>query len=162
MAIRSASRLALVGLAVAAVFSLTACAPVGNAAITNYAGWPDVSMPGEGGSGELADGTPHAMWLGDGGKFAVITYGSSTCPVVGTTVDVVKPAGEGNAVLINTKQYPADQACTMDLVPHTTEFWTPQNIATTEPLKVEIAGSTVTVPIKGAADTGEVAPAESH
>ncbi len=149
---RSVQRLTLAGLAVAAIVTLTACAPVGNTAVSNYSGWPEVSMPGEGGSGELADGTPHAMWIGQGNKIAVITYGSSTCPQVGETIDVVAPAGQGNAVKVNLKQYPADQACTMDLVPHTTEFWTPQNITTTEPLEVEVAGSTVTVPIKGAAE----------
>lgn len=149
---RTASRFALVGVALAAVVSLSACTPVGNAAITNYSGWPEVSMPGEGGSGELADGTPHAMWIGDGGKLAVITYGSSTCPVVGTTIDVVAKAGAGNAVKVNTADIPADRPCTMDLVAHTTEFWTPQNITTTEPLVVEVAGSTIEVPVKGAAE----------
>lgn len=150
---RTAQRLALFGLAAAAIVSLTACAPVGNSAVTNYPGWPEVTMPGEGGSGELADGTPHAMWIGQGDKFAVITYGSGNCPVIGTTVDVVAPAGEGNTVKVNTEDYSGQNlACTMDLTAHTTEFWTPQNITTTEPLKVEVAGTTITVPVKGAAE----------
>lgn len=159
---RTAQRLALVGLAAAAIVSLTACAPVGNAAVTNYSGWPAVSMPGEGGSGTLADGTPHAMWLGEGDKFAVITYGSGNCPNVGTTVDVIAPAGQGNAVKVNTEDQAKMPACTMDLVPHTTEFWTPQNIATTEPLKVEVNGSTITVPVKGAANLGGLEESGSH
>jgi hypothetical protein len=36
----------------------------------------------------------------------------------------------------------------MDFVPHTTVFWTPTDVTTTEPLTVEVAGTTVTVPIK--------------
>ena len=148
---RTASRLALVGIAAAAILTLSACTPVTNGAITNYPGWPTVSMPGQGGSGTLENGKPHAMWLGEGDKIAVITYGSSTCPVVGTAIDVTAKAGAGNAVKITEKQYEPNQPCTMDLVAHTTEFWTPQAVTTTEPLKVEIQGTTVTIPIKGAA-----------
>lgn len=148
---RTASRFALVGVAVAAILTLSACTPVTNGAITNYDGWPPVTMPGEGGSGTLADGTPHAMWIGEGDKIAVITFGSGNCPVVGTSIDVVAKAGQGNAVKITTEDVAKAPACTMDLVAHTTEFWTPQAVTTTEPLKVEIQGTTVTIPVKGAA-----------
>ena len=36
----------------------------------------------------------------------------------------------------------------MDFAPYTTVFWTPLEVTTTEPLKVKVAGSTVTVPVK--------------
>lgn len=145
---RTAQRLALVGLAVVAAVSLSGCSGTPSGAVTNYSGWPAVSMPGEGGSGELADGSPHAVWLDNGEKLAVITYGSSTCPLVGSSIDVVQDANNGNVVKVNLAAIPSDKACTLDLVPHTTEFWTPQRVTTTQKLTVQVNGSTVTVPVK--------------
>ena len=36
----------------------------------------------------------------------------------------------------------------MDLVPHTTEFWTPENITTTQPLEITVLDQKVILPIK--------------
>ena len=75
-------------------------------------------------------------------------YGSSTCPTVGKEIRVLEKAGEGNRVAIDLVQRPEDEICTADFVPHTTLFWTPVDVTTTEPLVVEVAGSEVQVPIK--------------
>ena len=142
-------RRSLAVFAAGAVLLLAACTPIPSGAIENYPGLPPVEMPGEGGSGTLnEDGRPHAMWLHEGGQIAVITYGSSSCPLVGESLDVVKPAGEGNVVRVNLAAIPEDKACTRDLVPHTTVFYTPQDSATYEPLTVEIGEAKVTVPVK--------------
>jgi hypothetical protein len=45
-------------------------------------------------------------------------------------------------------QRPEDEICTADFVPHTTLFWTPTDVSTTEPLTVEVSGYEITVPIK--------------
>ena len=145
---RSTLRSALAIAATAGVLVLTACAPLPAGAVKDFPGWPPVEMPGEGGSGTMPDGSVHALWIEEGQMLAVVTEGSSSCPLVGERIDVVKPAGEGNVVRIVLKEIPADAACTRDLVPHTTEFYTPEAVTTTEPLLVEVGEQSVTVPVK--------------
>ncbi|MFF2275550.1 hypothetical protein [Agromyces sp. NPDC058126] len=141
-------RAGLAAAALASVFLLAACAPPTRAA-ENFPGEP-VAEHGEESSHEEenAEGGPQAAWVGQGGQLAVTIWGSSTCPVVGESISVVEPAGEGNRVAIDLVERPADEMCTMDLVPHTTVFWTPMNVTTTEPLVVEVQDTEVTVPVK--------------
>lgn len=143
-------RAGLAAAALASVFLLAACAPPTRAA-ENYPGEPVVEHAEEGehaDEGEHEEGAPQAAWLAQGGQLAVTIWGSSTCPVVGASIEVVEPAGEGNRVAIDLVERPADEMCTMDLVPHTTVFWTPMNVTTTEPLVVEVQDAEVVVPIK--------------
>lgn len=79
----------------------------------NYAG--DAGLGGvEGLSLESeTDFLPSAGWAGDTGQFVILTYGSSTCVPVVESVDV--PSGEEVTVTFMTP--PADQICTMDMVP---------------------------------------------
>lgn len=91
---------------------------------------------------------PVVVWWADGGQLALTISGSSTCPVIGDQIRVLEPAGEGNRVAIDLVERPADEICTMDFVPHTTLFWTPTTVTTTEPLVVEVADTEVTVPVK--------------
>ncbi|MFB9641570.1 hypothetical protein [Agromyces lapidis] len=141
-------RAGLAAAALASVFLLAACAPPTRAA-ENFPGEPVVEHGEEGGhEEENVDGAPQAAWVGQGGQIAVTIWGSSTCPVVGDDIRVLEPAGEGNRVAIDLVERPADEMCTMDLVPHTTVFWTPMNVTTTEPLAVEVQDTEVTVPIK--------------
>ncbi|WP_394553074.1 hypothetical protein ACDF64_01800 [Agromyces sp. MMS24-JH15] len=153
-------RAALAAAALASVFLLAACAP-STSAKTDYPGEPRVEHPveqDEEGTGDTeaeeeeespegGEGSPTAVWLQQGGVLAVTVWGSSTCPPVGTNIEVVDPAGEGNTVAITLKDY-GNAVCTMDLVPHTTEFWAPMDVTTTEPLTVRVAGSEVEVPVK--------------
>lgn len=126
---------------------LSACAP-GTSPVTDYPGVPTIEHgDGEGHEIDVADGLS-AMWLENGGKIAVTTFGSSSCPVVGTDISVVEPAGEGNTVEIAVAGFDENTPCTMDLAPHTTEFWTPMNVTTTEELTVMMNEQTVQVPIK--------------
>ena len=145
---RSALRSALAVAAAAGALVLTACAPLPTGAADSFPGWPPVEMPGEGGSGTMADGSFHALWVEEGQKLAVVTEGSSSCPLVGDRIEVVQPEGEGNAVRIVLKDIPADKACTRDMAPYTTEFWTPEAVTTTEPLTVQIGDQAIIVPVK--------------
>jgi hypothetical protein len=152
--------------ALASVFLLSGCNPSGQAA-ENFSGLPvaeeaaPVDVDPESG-GEIDDPAeeevegpaweesdqPQVAWWEEGGQLALVVYGSSTCPTVGQGIRVLEPAGEGNRVAIDLVQRPDDEVCTMDFVPHTTIFWTPVEVTTTEPLVVEVAGFDVEVPIK--------------
>ena len=150
----------------ASVLLLSGCNPPG-APAENFSGLPvadeaapiDVD-PESGGeendaSEEVEEGapfeeseSPQVVWWEQGGQLALVIYGSSTCPSVGRDIRVLDKAGEGNRVAIDLVERPDDEICTMDFVPHTTLFWTPVSVTTTEPLEVEVAGTSVTVPIK--------------
>lgn len=133
--------------AVASVFLLSACNP-GGGAIENYSGTPvsDHAGDAEGNTGSH-DGA-QAVWLMQGAQLAVTVPGSSTCPVVGSNIRVLDKKHEGNRVAIDVVQRDENEACTMDSVPHTTVFWTPVDVTTTEKLVVEVSGQSITVPVK--------------
>ena len=159
-------RVGLIAVALSSVFLLSACNPSGNAA-EDFSGLPvaeeaepiDVN-PVEGGeiddaAEEETEGAPfeetdepQAVWWEEGAQIALVMYGSSTCPTVGNEIRVLEKQGEGNRVAIDLVQRPENEICTMDFVPHTTVFWTPVEVTTTEPLIVEVAGAEVEVPIK--------------
>jgi hypothetical protein len=152
-------RAGLLALAVSSVFLLSACNPPAGAA-ENFPGVPteadadvvdvDSGTDPAGDTEEIpsSEDGPVAVWWADGGQLALIVSGSSTCPVVGEQIRVLEPAGEGNRVAIDLVERPADEVCTMDFVPHTTLFWTPVTVTTTEPLIVEVADTEITVPVK--------------
>ena len=159
-------RVGLMAVALASVLLLSACNPSGSPA-EHFAGVPEADEavpvdvePEDGGEEEDAseaeeegepfteDGSPNVVWWEQGGQLALVVWGSSTCPVVGERISVLDPAGEGNRVAIDVVKRPENEACTMDLAPHTTLFWTPVEVTTTEPLTVEVLGTEVEVPIK--------------
>lgn len=154
MATSQLRRVALAGAALASVFVLSACNP-GTSPVETYPGPPVVEHvveEDEEGAAEeeehAVEGETSAVWLQQGAKLAVTTWGSSTCPVVGTDIKVVEPAGEGNTVEIVTKEYADDQVCTMDFVPYTTVFWAPTDVSATEVLIVQIQGEELEVEVK--------------
>lgn len=110
----------------------------------SFRGDPEEPLQSVGGEGEGV----MISWLHQGGQIALTTWGSSSCPVVGSDISVVSPAGEGNTVAITTENPAADQICTMDYVPHTSVFWTPQEVITGEPLTVQVLGEEFVLPIK--------------
>lgn len=159
-------RAGLAAVAFASVFLLSACNPSG-APAENFSGLPvaeeaaPIDVDPESG-GETEDAAeeevegptfeesehPQVAWWEEGGQLALVVYGSSSCPTVGREIHVLEEAGEGNRVAIDLVIRPEDEICTMDFVPHTTLFWTPVEVTTTEPLIVEVAGTEVEVPIK--------------
>jgi hypothetical protein len=157
-------RAGLVAVALASVLLLSACNPAGTAA-GDFPGHPvpdeatavdvgagadeagDVEEPDEFDPMEPNE-KPVVIWWAEGDQLALTISGSSGCPVVGQQIRVIEPAGEGNRVAIDLVQRPEDEICTADFVPHTTLFWTPTDVSTTEPLTVEVSGYEITVPIK--------------
>ncbi|WP_430647797.1 hypothetical protein [Agromyces sp. GXS1127] len=167
--VRRVRRLALAGAAIASALLLTACNP-GNTPVEDFPGLPvaeeEATQEAGGEETELGGSTeeetdeedvvetpeptgdePYVQYLDDGGRLAITIWGSSTCPVVPTRIEVLAEAGEGNAVEAILPE-PETGPCTMDFVPHTTVFWTPVFTTTTEPLEVTIGDQTVTVPVK--------------
>ena len=144
--------------AVLGALSLTGCASP--TAIEDFSGLPlvPVAAAGSADEGEEAEpeleevdvpaGETSAVYLDNGDRLAVVTWGSSTCPLVGTDIVVVEDQHSGNSVRVEVDPIPADAVCTTDLVPHTTIFGTPENTTTTKPLNVEINGEKVVVPVK--------------
>lgn len=135
-------RIVLATVVAASALLLTGCSAIGNTPTGTFQGIPDgVEVDND------TLGVPVASWQQYGQKIAITTFGSSTCPLVGTSINVVKSADEGNEVRVDIADLP-DRPCTMDLVPFTTEFWTPENVTTTQPLKIEVLDQTIELGVK--------------
>lgn len=93
---------------------------------------------------EVEPGQAAATYLENGVNFAVVLWGSSTCPPVGERLHVLPD--EPNAVRIDLREIPPDRPCTMDLVPHTTVFGT--KTSTVEPLVIHVGDETIELPVK--------------
>ena len=91
--------------------------------------------------GALADpgSTIQVVLLEGGTEFAVVTYGSSSCPVVSTGSTVMSP----NHVAIDavdTYDDPRSEVCTDDLAPMTHVFDVPPDVDHRKPLTITILG----------------------
>lgn len=133
----------LVALSVVGVlaFALAGCTNLGS----SFLGVPEDHVAGE---SEQTDDGLQAFWLHEGTEVAIAIWGSSTCPVEGTAIHIVKPAGEGNVVSVDVRPVGDEKICTRDYVPTTTVFYTPGRITTTEPLTIKVNGSQVVLPVK--------------
>jgi hypothetical protein len=136
---RIASAVAGAGVAVLALAGCMTSYPT-----ESYSGDPHETIQSAGGEEEGV----MVSWLHQGGQIALTTWGSSTCPVVGSHISVVSPSSADNTVAITTDPIPDDRICTMDYVPHTSVFWTPQEVITGEPLTVQVMGKELVLPIK--------------
>jgi hypothetical protein len=145
-------------LAVLGGLSLAGCASP--TAIEDFSGLPLVPVAAAEGAEEgeeaepeleeldVPEGETSAAYLDYGDRLAVVTWGSSTCPLVGSDIVVVEDQDSGNAVRVELEEIPADAVCTADLVPHTTIFGTPENITTTQPLRIDVNGEEIVLPVK--------------
>jgi hypothetical protein len=143
MKMRKLAPLAAAALAVA--FVLSGCTVTGPT--ENFSGLPDEERLVH----EL-DANPETavqvFWMQEGSQLGVAIAGSSGCPVIGSDIKVIEPAGQGNTVEITTVPIPEDKICTMDYVPHTSVFWTPANISTAEPVTVRVQGEELELEVK--------------
>jgi len=130
--------------AFAVAFVLAGCTVTGPT--ENFSGLPDEEQIVN--ETEAGDEGVQAFWLQEGSQIGVAISGSSTCPVIGSDIKVVAPEGEGNTIEIVTVPIPGDQICTMDFVPHTSVFWTPNNVSTAEPLTIRVADQELELPVK--------------
>ena len=127
---RARSRVAI-GLCVAiTALTLAGCSSPSTKPITDYKGEPKgVEAPPS-----SAGGAPFSVWLKKGTQFTVTTYGSSSCPPVGTGLSVT----DANKITVTIKTYPKDKVCTMDYTPHTTVFATPGNVDPHKDTKITV------------------------
>lgn len=121
--IRSRRRARVVAASVVAglvVLALAGCAQNSTKPITDYKGEPKgVEAPPS-----SAGGAPFSVWLKSGDQFTVTLYGSSTCPPIASRF---KLTGH-NKIELTVAGPPKGRPCTMDYVPHTTVFATPNTI----------------------------------
>ncbi|HEY5221727.1 MAG TPA: hypothetical protein VIJ18_01570 [Microbacteriaceae bacterium] len=138
ISLRRARTTAILGLLAASVaIALAGCSGSPTAPITSYPGEPKgVTAPPS-----SAGGAPFSVWLKNGAQFTVTTYGSSTCPPVGTDFAVTGT----NQLTVAIKEYKG-KVCTMDYVPHTTVFATPNDINPHKDVKVTVQALRFTLP----------------
>lgn len=102
------------------MLALAGCAQNSTKPVTDYKGEPKgVEAPAS-----SAGGAPFSVWLKGGDQFTVTLYGSSTCPPIASRF---KLTGH-NKVELTIPQPDKKKICTMDYVPHTTVFATPNTI----------------------------------
>ena len=108
-------------IALACVALLAGCSgPPVNVAVETQTGTPD----GFDSSSNLLNGEPGAIWIRGRDGFAVVTYGSSSCPPIPTALEVV----DENAMTV-TFVRSANNPCSADLGATTSRFDTPEGIA---------------------------------
>jgi hypothetical protein len=107
-------------LAAAAALALAGCS-TSTSAVKDYRGEPKgVDAPAS-----SAGGAPFSVWLHGGDQFTVTLYGSSTCPPVATKFKLV---GKNQMTITVPDPAAKNKVCTMDYVPHTTVFDTPNTV----------------------------------
>ena len=127
---------ALAGALLGASLVFTGCAAA-NVADAVSAGAPDgVTM-------DALDPRPVAVWIEQGERFAVVTWGSSSCPAVATDLIVETT----NRLLLKFAPTGGD-ACTADLAPTPHEFVLPGGI--------DGAPVTITVSFEGEVQSDEL------
>jgi hypothetical protein len=105
---------------------------------------PDMDAPAQGGTG--------AAWSAEPGLLYVVTYGSSTCPLLAEADAAV----EGSDAVVTFDEVPADAVCTMDFVPAASVVQVPDDIDPSAEVGV-VLGDRGSVVLPPAADgtTGE-------
>jgi len=107
--------------------------------------------PGVDGS---AEGGTGAAWSAEPGLLYVVTYGSSTCPLLAEP----EATAQGAEVSVTFVEVPADAVCTMDLVPATSVVAVPDDVdASADVTAVLGTHGTVVVPPAVEGATGEAA-----
>ena len=107
----------------------------------------------------LTEGGTGAAWSAEPGLLYVVTYGSSTCPLVAEPDATV----QGSDVVVTFVEIPADSVCTMDLVPATSVVAVPDDVdASAEVTAVLGDQGSVVVPPAVDGATGEAAWVEQQ
>ena len=119
MVTRSATRIALVVGLVALSAALVGCSAPVSVANDTSAGGP----PGFDGGGGLLNGEPSAIWISGRREFAIVTFGSSSCPPVPTSI----ASSDATHVEITFVRSP-NNPCTADMAPTTHKFDLPEGV----------------------------------
>jgi len=127
---------AVVGVLLAGL-ALTGCTAASSKPVEDYSGEPKgVEAPAS-----SAGGAAWAVWMKDGDRFAIVLYGSSTCPPTVASVSVTA----SNQLKAMLEPAPGG-VCTRDYVPHTTIFETPSGVTTTSDVTITLPDTTLTLP----------------
>ncbi|MDM7853473.1 hypothetical protein [Cellulomonas alba] len=78
-------------------------------------------------------GGPGAGWTAQDGLLYVVTYGSSTCPILAES-----PATSTGTTLVVTLTSPSSGPCTMDLAPTTSVVAVPDAVDESAPVRVDL------------------------
>ena len=157
-------RVGLIAVALSSVFLLSACNPSGKPP-RDFPGVPveedaapvdvdpesggEIEDPAEGeteGSEFVESDGPQVAWFEEGGRSPSSCTAAPPARTVGGRSACSRRPARATASR-STSCSARDEICTADFVPHTTVFWTPVDVTTTD-LMVEVAGSEVQVPIK--------------
>jgi hypothetical protein len=134
---RTTTRLLPAVAAILVVAALAGCSTAPGKPVDDYAGEPKgVDAPAS-----SAGGASWAAWLDGGERFAIVLYGSSTCPPTVATVSAT-----ANDSITATLAPAPGGVCTHDFVPHTTVFATPDRIGKSGEVSVVLPDSTLTLP----------------
>jgi hypothetical protein len=135
--LRTSTRLLPVVAALATIAVLAGCSTAPSRPIEDYAGEPKgVDAPAS-----SAGGASWAVWLEDGTRFAIVLYGSSTCPP-----KVQNVTATANDTITATLAPAPGGICTHDYMPHSTVFGTPDRISKNARVKVVLPDTTLTLP----------------
>jgi hypothetical protein len=118
---------------------------VSSAVVRHFTGGPQ-GVTWLGRRGSPTDPDPRAAWAGSG-RVYVITYGSSSCPSIPTSVD----AADAHHLVVKTVVhdfFEQDDACTADLGPTTSVVEIPREIDDHHPVLVEIDGVVIALPAR--------------
>lgn len=123
--------------AILVVAALAGCSSAPGKPVEDYAGEPKgIDAPAS-----SAGGASWAAWLDGGERFAIVLYGSSSCPP-----KVANVSATANDTITATLAPAPGGICTRDYVPHTTVFTTPDRIAKSAEVSVVLPDSTLTLP----------------
>jgi hypothetical protein len=126
--------------------------------VTPEAGAVGSGIPGDATPPE-SDGAPGAGWTADDGLLYVVTFGSSTCPIVAEP-EATLTEGSVEVTFSDAPEGP----CTMDLVPTTSVVQVPDGVDESAPISVLMGqGQDVTVqPRPASGQPGPIAWAAAH
>ncbi len=129
MVTRSTTRFALALTLVALSTALVGCSAPVSVANDTSAGGP----PGFDGSGGLLNGEPSAIWISGRREFAIVTFGSSSCPPVPTAIS----SSDATHIAITFVRSP-NSPCTADLAPTTHKFDLPEGVDAAGEVAVDV------------------------
>lgn len=136
---RTATRLLPAAAALAAVVALAGCSATPSKPVTDYSG----EAKGVRAPASSAGGASWAAWLNGGAQFAIVLYGSSSCPP-----KVANIAATDDHTITATLAPAPGGICTRDYAPHTTVFTTPDRITKTAQVSVVLPDATLTLPAR--------------